>query len=197
MIERRRGKMKEKKQKRKTKSKNGAIFLDRDGTINVDKSYVYRLEDFEFISGSLNALQLLSKTQYKLIIVTNQSGIGLGLYTQADYNKVTNYMLAEFKKHKIRVDKIYFCSHSPEKRCNCRKPQQQMIKNAQNEFNIDLKNSFVIGDKTSDIEFGKRAGCKTILLETGLAGKDGRFRVKPDFVCKNLLEAAKLIIRKN
>lgn len=171
-----------------------AIFLDRDGTINEDLGYVYKEKDFKFIQGSLKALKKLSKTNFKVIIITSQSGIGRGYYSYKDFLKLTNHMLDEFKKEKVRVDAVYFCHHAPEDMCECRKPKTKMIEEAAKRFNIDLEESFVIGDKTSDILMGQRAGCKTILVLTGNAGKDGKFEVKPDFVVKNLLEAVEIIL---
>ncbi len=173
--------------------KNKAIFLDRDGTINKDSGYVSEVKDFKFLLGALEALKILSKSDYKIIIITSQSGIGRGYYTHGDFFKVTDYMLNEFKKEKIRIDAIYFCHHAPEQECKCRKPETGLIKQAEKRFNINLKKSYVIGDKTSDIKLGKNAGCKTILLQTGKAGKDKKFIVKPDFVAKNLLDAVKNI----
>lgn len=170
-----------------------AIFFDRDGTINEDKGYVGKVKDFKFLPKALDALKLLSKTKYKVIIITSQGGIGRGYYSHEDFMKINRYMLNEFKKEKIRIDAIYFCHHAPEERCNCRKPATGLIEQAKKRFNIDLKKSFVIGDKTSDIMLGKNVGCKTILVLTGKAGKDNKYSIKPDFVAKNLLEAVKII----
>jgi len=188
--------MQKKKGKEKQEQKNKAVFLDRGGVINEDKSndYIHKIKDFKFISRVLEALKILSKTDYKIIIVTNQSGIGRGYYKHEDFFKVTDYMLNEFKKEKIRIDAIYFCYHSPEQACKCRKPETLLLEKAKKRFNINCKKSFVIGDKTSDIMFGKKAGCKTILVQTGKAGKDGKYNVKPDYIAKNLLDAVKNII---
>ncbi|MBU2496964.1 MAG: D-glycero-beta-D-manno-heptose 1,7-bisphosphate 7-phosphatase [Nanoarchaeota archaeon] len=174
---------------------NKAVFLDRDGVINEDKNndYIHKIKDFKFISRVLEALKILSKSKYKIIIITNQSGIGRGYYKHEDFFKVTNYMLKEFKKEKIRIDAIYFCHHSPEQACKCRKPETLLLEQAKKRFNINLKKSYVIGDKTSDIMLGKKAGCKTILLQTGKTGKDNKYNVKADYTCKDLLDSLSLL----
>jgi len=176
-------------------AKDKAVFLDRDGTINIDDGYVYKTEDFKFIPDSLKALKLLSKTDYKLIIVTSQSGIGRKYYTIEDFNNLTKYMLDIFKKEGIRMEEVYFCPHSPEEGCECRKPNPGMINQALKKYDIDLKNSYVIGDKTSDIQLGANVGCKTILVKTGKAGEDKRYSAPPTHVVKDLLGAAKIIIK--
>ena len=169
------------------------VFLDRDGTINVDKGYVHKVEDFVFLPGAIEGLKILSK-KYRLIIVTNQSGIGRGLYTLEDMKIVNDYMLKELSKNNIAIERIYYCPHSPEENCNCRKPNIGMLNMAKDELGIKLKKSYLIGDSTSDIKAGYDAGCTTILVRTGKAGMDGRCNVNPDFIVNNLIEAAKKII---
>ena len=139
-------------------SKNKAVFLDRDGVINIDKSYVYKIEEFEFVDGIFERLREYQKNGYILIIVTNQSGIGRGYYSEEDFQKLTFYMLSKLKKEHIDIAKVYHCPHSPESKCICRKPNPGMLIKAKEKFNIDMKNSIMIGDKDSDIEAGRRAG---------------------------------------
>lgn len=134
-----------------------AVFLDRDGVINVDKGYVSKIEDFCWCDGVFEALLELMKLGYALFIVTNQSGIGRKYYTLEDFERLNSYMLDEFYKKGIEIKKVYFCPHAPEQNCTCRKPSPQMILRAASEFNVDLKNSILIGDKESDIEAGKAA----------------------------------------
>jgi D-glycero-D-manno-heptose 1,7-bisphosphate phosphatase len=141
-----------------------AIFLDRDGVINVDKGYVYKIDDFEFMKGIFDALLALQKAGYLLIIVTNQSGIGRGYFSEKAYKKLTDWMLGEFKKKDIFISKVYHCPHTPEEKCKCRKPMPGMLLRAIDEFNIDSNSSWMIGDKRSDMEAGKRAGVKKCLL---------------------------------
>lgn len=128
-----------------------AIFLDRDGVINIDKGYVSKIEDFKFIDGVIKSLKKLQNAGFLLIIITNQSGIGRGYYSLEDFEKLTNWMLEELKKSGVFIEKVYFCPHSPDENCECRKPSSGMIKEALKEFNIDPKNSWMVGDKQSDI----------------------------------------------
>ncbi len=145
--------------------KNKAIFLDRDGVINIDKQYVCKIQDFEFMDGIFELLRHLQQLDYMLIIVTNQSGIGRGYYTQEDFDTLSIWMLEQLKEHGIHIEKIFYCSHAPEVQCHCRKPNPRMLCDAQKEFNIDLTSSWMIGDKKSDVDAGKNAGIsKTIFV---------------------------------
>jgi len=172
---------------------NRAVFIDRDGTINIDYGYVHEIEKFEFIPRVLDALKKLTKTDFKIIIITNQSGIGRDYYKKEDYHKLTEHMLNEFKKNNIKIDAIYHCPHNPDDNCNCRKPNIEMIEKAKKDFNIDTKKSFFIGDRTKDIQCGKNAGCKTILVKTGDAGKEKKYDATPDFIADDLYNAVDLI----
>ncbi len=165
-----------------------AVFLDRDGVINEDNEYVGKVEDFIFVKGIFRALKKLQERGYKLFIITNQSGIGRGYYTEEDYKEITEYMLNEFEKNNITIEKVYFCKHTPEDNCNCRKPKPGMILQASKEFNIDLKNSWVIGDKLSDVEAGENVGCKTILINSGYVKDSTRKKFK------DLYEAGEFIL---
>ncbi len=142
--------------------KNRALFLDRDGTINIEKNYVYKIEDFEFIDGILDLILNYYKQEFLIIIITNQAGIARGFYSENDFKNLTNWMLEQFNKKGIKITKVYHCPHHPEitGECNCRKPNPGMILQAIQEFNIDPVNSVLIGDKKSDILAGKNAGIK-------------------------------------
>jgi D-glycero-D-manno-heptose 1,7-bisphosphate phosphatase len=145
--------------------KTKAVFLDRDGVINIDKNYVHKIEDFEFVEEVFEVLKELLKRGYKLFVVTNQSGIGRGYYSEDDFFKLTKYMLETFESKDIEITKVYHCPHSPESNCECRKPKPAMLLRAKDEFNIDMANSIMIGDKKSDIEAGKNAKVgKTIFI---------------------------------
>lgn len=135
-----------------------ALFLDRDGVINKDPGYVYRIEDFEFMPGIFEALAGFMMLGYEIFVVTNQSGIGRGYYSEDDFAKLSKYMIDEFKSYGIEIKKIYHCPHTPSDDCNCRKPKPGMILQALDEFNISLKDSLMIGDKPSDLESARRAG---------------------------------------
>ena len=143
-----------------------ALFLDRDGVINVEKDYLYKIEDFEFVAGIIELCKYYQDNGYKIFVVTNQSGIARNYYTEEDFSKLSDWMVKEFKKNRIDIVKVYHCPHHPDitSECRCRKPHAGMLQEAQNEFNIDLKNSIIIGDKERDIEAGLNAGLKETYL---------------------------------
>lgn len=150
-----------------------ALFLDRDGVINIDKDYVYKIEDFEFIDGIFEVCKYFQDRGFKIFIITNQSGIGRGYYSENDFEKLTKWMIEKFKTESVIIDKVYYCPHHPIKakgqykiECECRKPKAGMILQAQKEFNINLKESILIGDKERDILAGQVAKIgKNILLD--------------------------------
>ena len=143
-----------------------ALFLDRDGVINVEKDYLYKIEDFEFIDGIVSLCQHYQEKGYLLFVVTNQSGIAREYYNENDFNRLTTWMLDQFKIKGVFISKVYFCPHHPKisGECNCRKPKPGMLLQAKDEYNLDMKNSIIIGDKERDIEAGYNAG----LVETYL-----------------------------
>jgi D-glycero-D-manno-heptose 1,7-bisphosphate phosphatase len=145
-----------------------AIFLDRDGVINIEKNYLYKIEDFEFIDGIFEALLYLQSLNYKLFIITNQSGIGRGYYTNDDFTELTLWMIKEFTKHHINISQVEYCPHTPNDNCTCRKPLTGMIDNILKNNLIDLSQSWLIGDKNSDIQCAKNANIKnTIQVKSG------------------------------
>jgi len=146
------------------------IFLDRDGVINIEKNYLYKIEDFEFVEGIFNALGYLQNLGYKLVIITNQSGIGRGYYTQAQYDILTEWLKQEFLNNHIYISEIYCCPHAPDESCSCRKPKIGMIEQASKILNIDYANSWLIGDKNSDIQTALNANIpNTIQVKSGHA----------------------------
>ncbi|WP_228711060.1 D-glycero-beta-D-manno-heptose 1,7-bisphosphate 7-phosphatase [Arcobacter cloacae] len=140
------------------------MFLDRDGVINHDHGYVYEIEKFEFIDGVFDACKYFISLGYEIIVITNQSGIGRGYYTQDDFLTLTNWMIKEFNKNEIEILKVYFCPHSPSEDCDCRKPKIGMITQSLNDFSIDLQNSWLIGDKISDIQTAINANIPNRIL---------------------------------
>lgn len=135
-----------------------ALFLDRDGVINIDHGYVYQIEKFEFTEGIFELLELFIQHNYQLFIVTNQSGIGRGYYTEDNFLTLTEHMLEVFSQKNIPIQMVQYCPHAPEENCHCRKPSTGMIDKIRASFSIDLENSWMIGDKQSDIDLAKNAG---------------------------------------
>ncbi len=185
-------------------SLNKAVFLDRDGTINVEKHYLYKIEDFEFIPGVIDGLKMLQDAGFLLVIITNQSGIGRGYYTEQEYYKLMDYMCIELKKNGINIAGSYYCPHlkdaSVEKYridCECRKPKLGLFTQAIQELDIDIDRSFAIGDKIRDLEICFNTNCRGFLVG-GISNKnlllalDSDKRQKIEYVL-SLKEAAKKI----
>lgn len=142
-----------------------AVFLDRDGTINDNgKGYTYKKKEFRFLPGVVSGLKKLSRSNYKIIIITNQNGIGRGYFSQADLNKLHKWMIGVLKTHKIRIDHIYFCPHAPSDDCECRKPKPGMVFKAVADHKISLNKSWFVGNDIRDIELGREVNLKTIKL---------------------------------
>lgn len=183
---------------------NKAIFLDRDGTINVEKHYLYRIEDFEFLPGVIDALRKLQKAGYLLIVITNQSGIGRGYYSEEDFQKLNDWMVTTLREQGITIADVYYCPHLPDaqveeyrKECSCRKPKLGMYQQAILDYNIQIGHSYAIGDKIRDCAICETMPCKGYLIgnneksdiiEDIKAGKIERVGY-----AKDLAEAAKLI----
>jgi len=138
--------------------KHKALFLDRDGIVNLDHGYVYKQEDFKFSQGIFELISLFIAQSYKIFIVTNQSGIARGYYTEADFKTLTSWMIETFKSHNIHIESVEYCPHLPTDGCNCRKPKTGMIDNILATWPIDLHTSYMIGDKQSDMNLAKEAG---------------------------------------
>ena len=146
-----------------------ALFLDRDGVVNVEKNYLHKIDDFELVEGILDVCRQYAANGYLIIIVTNQSGISRGYYTEDDFKRLSEWMVEHFKSLGITLTHIYHCPHheSIDGQCDCRKPEPGMFLEAQKNFDIDMKNSVMIGDNERDIEAAIRAGVGTnILLST-------------------------------
>ncbi len=147
--------------------KRKALFLDRDGVINVDKGYVHRPADFELMPGILELLEYAKMQDFLLLLVTNQSGIARGYYSEQDFLTLSAYMQTLLQTNLgFGLDQIYYCPHAPEARCACRKPQLGMLKQALGDFRLDLSQSVMIGDKYSDMEFGLKGEIGTNLWLT-------------------------------
>ena len=145
---------------------NKAVFLDRDGVINTERGFTYRLEDFVILPDVMEVLQLLQQKEYLLVVVTNQSGVAKELYTQNDVEIIHAHLTKELTKNNITLSEIYYCIHHPDVcRCICRKPDSLFVEKALARFNIDPKKSYFIGDKERDVEAGEKAGVKGILIK--------------------------------
>lgn len=182
-----------------------AIFLDRDGTINVLKGFLSRAEDFELLPNVVEAIRKINGSEYLAIVATNQPVIARGECTFKELENIHKKLETDLGKEGAFVNDIFFCPHHPDKGyegevpqlkmdCDCRKPKIGMLNKAAKKYNIDLSNSWYIGDTTVDIQTGCNAGMKTILVHTGEAGKDGKYTVVPDYEAVDLLEAVNKII---
>ncbi len=184
--------------------KKPAVFFDRDGTLILESSNT-KLENFERVRlfpGVAEAVKTLNKLGFLIIVVTNQPVVARGFATKKEVDAIHALLAQRLAKKGAKIDAVYFCPHHPEAtlpkyriRCRCRKPNIGMILQAVKKFNIDLKKSFIVGDRTADIAAGNRAKIKMILVKTGSAGRDGKHAGKPDFIARNLKEAASIIKR--
>lgn len=180
--------------------KKGAVFLDRDGVINASPKgrYVTRWGEFRFLPGSLKALQRLHAMDWPVVVISNQSGVGRGMMTKGTLEVVTRKMLEVVARRGGRIDAVYYCTHAPDHGCSCRKPSLRLMKQAARRLHVDLKHSFMVGDNRTDIEMGRRARCKTVLVLSGRESKKALLDPlwMPDHVAKNLSEAVRWIARK-
>jgi len=182
-----------------------AVFLDRDGTINIDSGYICKAEDFQLFPFAAQAISILNSLGYLVLIVTNQSGITRGFYTFDDLDKIHNKMRSDLAVANAKIDDIFISPYHIEGKLppynidhEDRKPGLGMFKKALKKYNFSVKDSFMIGDRYTDIVFGKKAGLKTILVLTGDGRKEflenrRNWEYKPDFIVENLLVAAKFI----
>ena len=144
------------------------IFLDRDGVINKEVNYLCKIDDFEFIEGIFDACLYFQKLGYQIIIITNQSGIARGYYSEDDYQLISKWMLTQFEDKGITILDILHCPHGPDSTCDCRKPQPGLLLKAKSKHNIDMQKSWMIGDKERDIQAANAAGIQnTILVKSG------------------------------
>ncbi len=175
--------------------KRPVLFLDRDGVIIVEKNFQIDIGTMEFYPGAVDALREADQRFLK-VVVSNQSGVARKRFTQDDVERFNLALSERLKRESIKIDGWYFCPHRPGDNCPCRKPKAGMLLKAADELSIELKGSWMIGDKSSDILAGKTAGVKTVLVRTGYAGKEqGTVPVKPDHIADNLYDAVQYINR--
>ena len=172
--------------------KSPAVFIDRDGTLIEEVNYLSRIKDLRFFDYTVEAVRMLKENGYLVIVVTNQSGIGRGIFDEAAMRGIHDKIQNDLTE---KIDAFYFCPHLPTDGCACRKPNLGMIEAAQENYAIDLENSWMIGDKAIDVETGFNALIKTALVMTGYGRKDlEKLKRQPNIVAETLLEAVEKIV---
>lgn len=185
------------------------IFLDRDGTLNEEVNYLHRKEDLKILSGVPEALHLLKKQGYRLVVITNQAGVARGYYSEDEVKELHRYMNALLREQGAEIDAFFYCPHHPEhgigsyrQNCHCRKPETGMFEMAEQYFDVDKEHSWMIGDKLIDVEAGKKYGVRTILVGTGYGAQihagmagEGSGRVY-DIYAETLMDAARAIMER-
>jgi len=177
------------------KERRPAAFIDRDGTICKHVDYLHEPEKFELLPGVVEGLKKLQDAGFRLVVVTNQPGIGIGYFSKEDFYRVTKEMFRQLSAGGILIDKVYFSPYSKADNSPCRKPGTALVERAVEELNLDLGSSVVIGDTTSDIQLAKNLGIRSVLVKTGEAGQDRLYNVESDFQAANLNDAANWIVQ--
>lgn len=184
-----------------------AAFIDRDGVINEEIDFITKKEQLRLIKRAAEGIRMLNEAGILAIVVTNQPVVARNLITEEKLDELHSELRGMLLKEGAKLNAIYYCPHHPEKNhpeannpkyrreCSCRKPNAGMIDEAAKTFKIDVGSSYVVGDRSVDVQLGKNAGCTTILVKTGYGGKDGKYDAKADYECGSLLEACKLIIQ--
>jgi D-glycero-D-manno-heptose 1,7-bisphosphate phosphatase len=168
------------------------IFLDRDGVINQEVNYLYKRKDFKFIDGIFEACKVFQLLGYKVIVVTNQSGVARGYYQEEDFHILTKWMLAQFNNRDIDILDVFFCPHGPKSTCKCRKPQPGMFLAARDKYDINMEDSWTIGDKEADITAANAAGVtNTILVRSGHIIDE--MNTKAKFILESIKESIQVI----
>jgi D-glycero-D-manno-heptose 1,7-bisphosphate phosphatase len=190
--------------------KNVAVFLDRDGTINEEVGYLDSIDKLKIIPAAFEAIRLINLSGMKAIVITNQAGVARGFFTEELVNSINERIQSELNNRAVAIDKFYYCPHHPTEgkgiylqKCNCRKPAPGMILAAAAEFDLDLAESYLIGDTFLDIQAGKTAGLKSVLVKTGYGTKllqDGGAEItiaenKPDFIAEDIQDAVHWIVK--
>ena len=188
------------------KNRQRAIFLDRDGTMNVSKGFISNADDLELIPGTIEAIKAINKSGALAIVITNQPVIARGECSFEELHNIHNKLKTLLGEKGAFVDDIFYCPHHPDKGfegevpelkfdCECRKPKTGMIEEAVDKYNIDLSRSYMVGDSTMDLELARNAGVKSVLVDTGFAGNDGKYDRSCDIEAKDLLDAVEKIIK--
>ena len=193
-------------QSKNLKNKQRAIFLDRDGTMNVSKGFISKADDLELIPGTIDAIKAINKSGALAIVITNQPVIARGECSFEELHNIHNKLKTLLGEKGAFVDDIFYCPHHPDKGfegevpelkfdCECRKPKTGMIDEAVKKYNIDLSKSYMVGDSTMDLETARNAGIKSVLVDTGFAGNDGKYDRSCDIEADNLFDAVEKIIK--
>ena len=193
-------------QSKNLKNKQRAIFLDRDGTMNVSKGFISKADDLELIPGTIEAIKDINKSGALAIVITNQPVIARGECSFEELHNIHNKLKTLLGEKGVFVDDIFYCPHHPDKGfegelpelkfdCECRKPKTGMIEEAVEKYNIDLSRSYMVGDSTMDLEMARNAGIKSVLVNTGFAGNDGKYDRSCDIEAEDLLDAVEKIIK--
>ena len=180
------------------------IFIDRDGVINKDPggwtehSYVTEWKDFHFLPGVFEALKLLNKNGMRVVVISNQGGVGKGYFTKEKLNKLNSIMLEEINRNGGRIEGVFYCIHKSEDNCDCRKPKTSLFEKAAREYGIDFEDTYFVGDSLVDVQAGKRIGCRTVFVLSGKTPSDemDKWAERPDYVFKDLLGFTKWLLAK-
>ena len=175
-----------------------AVFMDRDGTVSEEVGYMYHAGLYKLFPWTAAAIRRLNETGLKAVLITNQSGVGRGYFDETSVGQIHGILTAELEREQARLDGIYYCPHTPDDGCGCRKPQPGMLLQAKNDLDIDLSQSWVVGDKHTDVETAHSVGAKSILVLTGY-GRDELARhrddrLKPTYIAEDLKEAVDAIL---
>jgi len=173
---------------------NKAVFVDRDDTINRDVHYCSRPEDFELLLTVGTGIRLLNREGFKVVVITNQSGIARGYFTEEMLERIHQKMVDELAKYGAQVDAIFYCPHHPDEGCECRKPKPKLTYQAIKQLHIDPRQSFIIGDRLMDVELARTIGCKSVMIPSELGKEELKnSSVFPDYIASDFESAAKWI----
>jgi len=179
---------------RKRAPKRRAVFLDRDGVINREVDYLSRVEQIAVLPGAPQALKALRAAGFKVVVVTNQSGVARGYFSEAQLRRIHRELKKRLARAGGKWDALYYSPHAADSAHPMRKPGIGMLKKAQTRFRLDLKASYFVGDTTTDVQTARNAGCVAVLVRTGKGGRDGKYAVKADRTCRDLAAAARWIL---
>lgn len=182
-----------------SRSHRPAVFLDRDGVINrpPKNRYITRWREFHFLPGSLEGLRRLAQQRRTVIVISNQAGVGHGLYRLSELRRITRNMLRRIRQAGGRVRAVYYCTHRPQDHCGCRKPKPGMLQKAGRSFQIDLRRAVLVGDNETDIQLGRNAGCRTVLVWSGVTPRASlnKLNARPDHAAPDLRRAVDWILK--